>query len=570
LFTGLSAAQINEALDACASRRKVLILDCCYSGAFPAGVTAKADEAVNTLERFQGKGRAVLTASDATQYSFEGDSLEGAGSQSVFTRYLVEAIRTGEADLDADGDIALDELYSYVHEKVVAERPQQRPKKQEDVDGRILIARNVHWTLPTHLRYAIDSPISAQRLTAVEGLAHLHRVGNELVRAVVDEQVAVLATDDSRSVSSAATALLERFEGSGAGAAEVVAPAPVPPPRESPEPASVAARPADPPPLVTAPVEVPALEAEHQATAPPTHVGSAPASLRPTPEAAMVRPAGAEPAEPRSAAGGPGDRTRRTLAIQLGLVVVGAVLLTFSRTLVFVASYDDTAQQFYDSRVPWIALVAVPLGVTGVLLAWGWWRRRALPWALGLLLGVGLVLTGSVFFWSAYFMANRDSYTPGPAFGFFVGGWAVLVAAGVLALRRPPIGSPAALVTDWRVVWAVVVLACLVASVGTGSDESTVAGWLAKNAGAIVLAGAALPLTLLRLDRVQRLVGLVAISLFGLWTVFFPIRALVTGGDGDFSSERADAPALLACTVITVAVCFLAQRDRPAVPAEAR
>src|SRR4051794_16521869 len=78
LFTGLSAVQINEAMEACVSRRKLLILDCCYSGAFPAGVTAKADGTVHALERFQGKGRAVLTASDATQYSFEGENLEGA------------------------------------------------------------------------------------------------------------------------------------------------------------------------------------------------------------------------------------------------------------------------------------------------------------------------------------------------------------------------------------------------------------------------------------------------------------------------------------------------------------
>ena len=209
MFTAISAAQLNEAMDACASRRKVLILDCCYSGAFPAGRTAKSDEGVQTLERFQGKGRAVLTASDATQYAFEGDDVRGSGTSSVFTRHLVEAIRSGAADLDEDGDIALDELYSYVREKVVAEVPQQRPKKQEDVDGRILIARNVHWTLPAHLRHAIDSPISAQRLSAVEGLAHLHRVGNELVRATVAGHVAALADDDSRSVSAAATAQLQ-------------------------------------------------------------------------------------------------------------------------------------------------------------------------------------------------------------------------------------------------------------------------------------------------------------------------------------------------------------------------
>jgi WD40 repeat protein len=213
LFTAISAAQLTDAMDASASRRKVLILDCCYSGAFPAGRSAKADEGVHTLERFQGKGRAVLTASDAAQYAFEGDSLSGSGSSSVFTRYLVEAIRSGEADLDQDGDIALDELYSHVYEQVIAEMPQMRPKKLENVDGRILIARNVHWTLPAHLRHAVESPIATQRLNAVEGLAYLYRVGNPVVRATVAGHLTTLADDDSRSVSAAASAVLNRSQG---------------------------------------------------------------------------------------------------------------------------------------------------------------------------------------------------------------------------------------------------------------------------------------------------------------------------------------------------------------------
>ncbi|WP_370267898.1 caspase family protein [Streptomyces sp. V4I8] len=89
LFTALSAEQIDQAMEGCVSRQKVLILDCCYSGAFPAGRLAKADTAVHALERFQGHGRTVLTASDATQYSFEGNQLHGQAAQSVFTRYLV-------------------------------------------------------------------------------------------------------------------------------------------------------------------------------------------------------------------------------------------------------------------------------------------------------------------------------------------------------------------------------------------------------------------------------------------------------------------------------------------------
>src|SRR5919198_4607951 len=41
LFTGLSAEQIDRAMERCASRQKVLILDCCYSGAFPTGRLTK-------------------------------------------------------------------------------------------------------------------------------------------------------------------------------------------------------------------------------------------------------------------------------------------------------------------------------------------------------------------------------------------------------------------------------------------------------------------------------------------------------------------------------------------------
>src|SRR3954454_16682495 len=124
--------------------------------------------------------------------------------------------------------MALDELYSYVREKVVAEMPQQRPKKLEDVDGRIVIARNVHWTLPSHLRFALENPMATQRLAAVDGLAYLHRVGNDIVCAAVAEHLTALANDDSRSVSRAASALLQQVHG-GAPVRDVIAPPPQPP-----------------------------------------------------------------------------------------------------------------------------------------------------------------------------------------------------------------------------------------------------------------------------------------------------------------------------------------------------
>ncbi|MEU6381704.1 caspase family protein [Streptomyces sp. NPDC046909] len=220
LFTSLPAEQIDQAMSGSMSRQKVLILDCCYSGAFPTGRVAKADTDVHALERFQGRGRTVLTASDATQYSFEGNQPHGTAAQSVFTRHLVAGLQDGSADLDGDGDITLDELYSYVHDRVVDEMPQQRPKKQDNVEGRIVIARNIHWTLPAHLHHALASPIATDRLGALDGLAHLHRIGNNHVRRHVLEEIRRLADDDSRTVSAAAAARLQ----------SLLPPAPAPPP----------------------------------------------------------------------------------------------------------------------------------------------------------------------------------------------------------------------------------------------------------------------------------------------------------------------------------------------------
>ncbi|MFJ2829304.1 PQQ-binding-like beta-propeller repeat protein [Streptomyces sp. NPDC087263] len=208
LFTSLPAEQVDQAMSGSMSRQKVLILDCCYSGAFPAGRIAKADTDVHALERFQGRGRIVLTASDAAQYSFEGNQPHGEAAQSVFTRHLVAGLRDGSADLDGDGNITLDELYSYVHDRVVDEMPQQRPKKQDNVEGRIVIARNINWTLPSYLSNALGSPIATDRLAALDGLAHLHRIGNDNVRSHVREEIRRLADDDSRLVSAAAAARL--------------------------------------------------------------------------------------------------------------------------------------------------------------------------------------------------------------------------------------------------------------------------------------------------------------------------------------------------------------------------
>jgi hypothetical protein len=56
----------------------VVILDCCFSGAFAKG--SKGDGELDLERRMAGdaRGRAVLTASRSGEYSFTGDALPGA------------------------------------------------------------------------------------------------------------------------------------------------------------------------------------------------------------------------------------------------------------------------------------------------------------------------------------------------------------------------------------------------------------------------------------------------------------------------------------------------------------
>lgn len=100
------------------SQRVLLFLDCCFSGAFAHGFLARGDKRIDLKERFEGRGRIVLTASNAMEYAWEGNDLSGSGTPSVFSGALVHGLETGDADLDGDGLISVDELYDYVHDRV--------------------------------------------------------------------------------------------------------------------------------------------------------------------------------------------------------------------------------------------------------------------------------------------------------------------------------------------------------------------------------------------------------------------------------------------------------------------
>ncbi|MEU4192535.1 caspase family protein [Kribbella sp. NPDC026611] len=208
-FTALPTYMVNEAVDESSARQQILILDCCYGGAYGVEQFAKADSGVHTKTELGGRGRIVLTATDSTQYAFEGDSIRGQAAQSVFTRHVVEGLRSGAADLDADGDITADELYRYAYDAVVAEQPNQRPKQFADVQGRTVIAANPHWTMPAQITANLESPLQPLRESALIELGQLLQASNDQVRRAARAKLESLVDDDSRAISETARAYLD-------------------------------------------------------------------------------------------------------------------------------------------------------------------------------------------------------------------------------------------------------------------------------------------------------------------------------------------------------------------------
>ena len=129
--TALPATFITDEMDLSSSRKKVLILDCCNSGAVVEGAKDSLPQRLGVEKFFRGNGsdRAILTATDSTHYAWESSRFEGATMQSRFTHFLVEGIKTGAAKGDPVGDhISLFEAFRYAETRVLEDDRGQTPR----------------------------------------------------------------------------------------------------------------------------------------------------------------------------------------------------------------------------------------------------------------------------------------------------------------------------------------------------------------------------------------------------------------------------------------------------------
>ncbi|GAA3439080.1 caspase family protein [Kutzneria kofuensis] len=218
--TAVPARFVNDELAECRAAHVAVLLDCCFGGAFAKGTVSRAVDEVDVEQSFPlrpGRSRVVITASSATEYAFEGEELAESGRlrPSLFTEAVVEGLRTGDADLNGDGSVDLDELYKYVYARVVAATAHQTPHQSGGGHGAsLLVART-----PLARRIApVDVPESlSARAKDLDAGIRLAAVG-ELRTLLVGDDVAVaagaltvlqtLTGDDSVTVRTAAVEAL--------------------------------------------------------------------------------------------------------------------------------------------------------------------------------------------------------------------------------------------------------------------------------------------------------------------------------------------------------------------------
>jgi uncharacterized membrane protein YvlD (DUF360 family) len=174
--TATPARFVVDFIRSCSANSLLIILDCCFSGAF-GNVLARDGGEVDLNSQLGAEGSVVLTSTSAVDYSFE----EKGARLSIYTRFLVEGIATGAADGDGDGVITVENLHHYAARKVREVSPAMSPKiiVLKDEGHHIQLSRSPQRDPKLQYRKIAEKKAKAGKFSR-PALAHLSVLRQEL------------------------------------------------------------------------------------------------------------------------------------------------------------------------------------------------------------------------------------------------------------------------------------------------------------------------------------------------------------------------------------------------------
>ncbi len=126
--TSVSATAINDMIEGSPAQTTIIVLDCCYSGAF---------KGADLPDSLKGNGRFLLTSTHSGQLANDATRRNGT---SLFTQHLVDGLLNAVPDTNGDGYVELGEVYDYVHARLVSEG-RQIPQRSFSGGGGVAVAR---------------------------------------------------------------------------------------------------------------------------------------------------------------------------------------------------------------------------------------------------------------------------------------------------------------------------------------------------------------------------------------------------------------------------------------------
>lgn len=138
------------------------------------------DKEIHAEEQLKGRGRAVMTASNALQYAFEEDKeneieeLNKVGT--YFTDAVIEGLEKEKADVNHDGIISFDELYEYVYDYVRDKTQNQTPTKSADHETNLITEAK-----KSRIRHIVKQSIMGADLKADVEAMRLHRRAEKVI-----------------------------------------------------------------------------------------------------------------------------------------------------------------------------------------------------------------------------------------------------------------------------------------------------------------------------------------------------------------------------------------------------
>ena len=130
--TALHYNFITDCIEESKCKKVIIILDCCHGGA--AGIKGDISK---TLSDTSGSGIFILSATTGSNLAKEVQELENG----IFTYFILEGLRKGDADLGGDGLIDIIELFEYASKRCNNDYSQVATIKSK-FEERIVIGKN--------------------------------------------------------------------------------------------------------------------------------------------------------------------------------------------------------------------------------------------------------------------------------------------------------------------------------------------------------------------------------------------------------------------------------------------